>query len=311
MTRVLVTGATGFVGRHCVPRLVSRGFAVHTVASRHRAPLEGSVPHDVNLLDPLATRALVGDVRPDLLLHLAWYAVPGLYWTADANFAWLSASIELVRAFVEAGGRRFVGVGTCAEYDWQHGRCREDDTPCRPTTVYGACKHALCLVSSVIARQAALSAAWARLFFIYGPHEAPARLVPSVIRPLLNGQRARCTAGEQIRDFLYVEDAAAALVALLVSDVRGAVNVASGAGIAIRDLAVEIADQLEQPGLLELGALPARANDPALLTADTGRLNAEVGWQPAWTLVRGVQASISWWPVASDARRRPDPLRQA
>lgn len=298
MKRVLLTGGTGFVGRHCVPRLVESGWETHCVTSVPSSPpaeLDGAVWHRANLLDPAQLTELVRNVRPTALLHLAWYAKPGAFWTANENFDWLAASIHLVREFVAAGGQRFVGVGTCAEYDWSGGICDEATTPCRPSTLYGASKAALNVVAEAVTRGANVSSAWARLFFLYGPHENEQRLVPSVVRALLRGQPARCTSGEQIRDFLHVADAAAALTALLESDVQGSVNVGSGSPVAIRDVATSIARQMGAEQLLALGALPDRGGEPPLITATTARLDQEVGWRPVHTLASGLSDTIKWW----------------
>lgn len=111
--RVLVTGATGFVGRHAVPALLARGFEVHGVGRG-----VGPNQHAADLLAAEDRRALIARVRPSHLLHLAWDAEPGRYWTSEANLDWVAASLDLARLFAAAGGRRFVGIGTCAEYAW-------------------------------------------------------------------------------------------------------------------------------------------------------------------------------------------------
>src|SRR3989442_8434630 len=158
MKRVLVTGATGFIGRHVLGPLVERGFDVHAVT--HAAPLStGSACtwHVLDLLDTAHIAPLMQAVRPSHLLHLAWYAVPGQYWTALENFAWVQAGLELLRRFHEAGGVRVVMAGTCAEYDWTYGYCSERITPTRPHTLYGTCKLALQSILEVYAREAHLS----------------------------------------------------------------------------------------------------------------------------------------------------------
>jgi nucleoside-diphosphate-sugar epimerase len=283
--RVLLTGASGFVGRHCARHLESRGWEVH--AQR------------VDLLNPSETSALIRELRPDALLHLAWYSKHRLYWTADENFDWLNASLHLLREFTAAGGKRFVGAGTCAEYDWSvAGHCDEATTPSNPATVYGACKYALHLAANALCRKYGVSYAWGRLFFLYGPDEHPERFVPSVVGSLLRSETARCTSGEQIRDFLHVDDAASALAALLGSDIQGVVNIASGTAVPLRDIARTIARVIGREDLLALGALPMNANDPPVLTAATGRLRNEVGWTPSRTLRQGLEQTIDWWRAA-------------
>jgi nucleoside-diphosphate-sugar epimerase len=253
--------------------------------------------YKADLLDKRQTSTLLAEIRPTHLLHCAWYAVPGKYWTAPENYRWVEAGLHLLEAFVDQGGQRVVGVGSCAEYDWRDGHCSELGTPLNPATTYGACKHAFQLLLTAFSRQAKLSAAWGRLFFLYGPHEPRERLVASAIRSIMLEEPARCSHGQQIRDFLYVQDAADALVALLDSDVLGPVNIASGAPVAVHEVVQKIADQLERPNLVRLGALPASENDPPLLVADVARLRDEVGWSPRYDLASGLAETINWWKL--------------
>jgi nucleoside-diphosphate-sugar epimerase len=300
MKRVLLTGASGFVGRHCLPALLAQGYEVHAVAfPKHAPPAEPPEVrwHQADLLDESQVSVLLTRVQPTHLLHCAWYAVPGKYWTATENFRWVEAGKYLLQAFADHGGQRVVGVGSCAEYDWRDGHCSELATPLNPATTYGACKHAFQLFLTDFSKHAKLSAAWARLFFLYGPHEPAERLVASVIKSILQEQPTLCTHGRQIRDFLFVQDAADALVALLDSDVMGPVNIASGEAVSVADVVQMIADQLGRPDLVRLGALPASENEPPLLLADVARLRDEVGWSPRYDLASGIAETINWWKL--------------
>lgn len=302
MKRVLVTGGRGFIGRHCLPVLLAEGYEVHAIFSS-RAP--DSFPVEVNwhrtdLLEPAEVSEVLKKVRPTDLLHLAWFAVPGQYWTALENLAWVQASLGLLQEFAKSGGRRVVVAGTCAEYDWSDGYCSEAITPLRPQTLYGVCKGALHAMLQASAGRLNLSAAWGRIFFLYGPHEHPARLVPHVIRGLLRKERVACTEGKQRRDYLYVEDVARAFVALLSSRVTGAVNIASGQAVEVREIIYRIADELGGRELIDLGALQAPEGEPSVLLGDVVRLRDEVGWTPGFSLERGLTETINWW------RSRPE-----
>jgi nucleoside-diphosphate-sugar epimerase len=294
-SKVLITGATGFVGRHCLPFLKSSGYEVHAVSSKPvKDALAGVQWHQQDLLQSNSMAGLIGEIGATHLLHLAWCTEPNQYWNSSENLVWLQASLGLLRAFGESGGERVVMAGTCAEYDWSEGRCSETSTKLMPTSLYGTSKHALRLVVEAYAEQKGLSAAWARLFFLYGPHEHPRRLVASVVRSLLNNEPALCTSGLQQRDFLFIEDAASALVALLNSDVRGPVNIASGEAVPIKDVATRIGELLHRPELIKLGAIDNNAAEPQLLAADVERLRNEVKWQPQFDLQRGLAATIEW-----------------
>ena len=294
MKKVLVTGGSGFIGRHCLPLLAAHGYEVHAVSIAPEDPLPQIHWHVVDLLNPEEVNNLIAKVKPTHLLHLSWYTVMGKYWTSLENIRWVQASLELLRTFAENGGKRVVIAGTCAEYDWKYELYSEQTTPLVPATLYGACKHALQIMVDAFCRQTGLSYAWGRVFFLYGPHEHPDRLVSSVIRSLLQGESARCSHGNQIRDFLHVEDVASAFVALLDSDLTGPVNIGSGKPIAIREVVEIIGELIQQKDLIQLGALPVPPNDPPALIADTHRLQS-ISWRPKYDLNTGLQRTIEWW----------------
>lgn len=301
MARVLLTGARGFIGQHCRKLLIADGWEVHAVASARDAGEEspgghdGTVWHTANLLDPEEMRRAVGRARASHLLHLAWYTVPGDLYGSAENQRWVTAGRELLAAVAEHGVRRAVVAGSCAEYDWTGGHCSEAETPLAPATAYGRAKDELRQSFEHWATERGVSGAWARLFFLYGPGEHPDRLVPYVIRSLLTDQPALCTHGEQRRDYLYVVDAAEALVRLLGSEVRGAINIASGTALPLEELIQAIATELERPDLVRLGARPAPPHETPLIEADVERQTRELRWRPPSDLASGLERTIAWW----------------
>jgi nucleoside-diphosphate-sugar epimerase len=298
MKKVLLTGASGFIGRQCIAPLLAQGYEVHAVSTKPAGEEVKVRWHRADLLDARQRDGLVGQVRPTHLLHFAWYAVPGKYWASAENLRWVQASLGLMQAFSEQGGQRAVMAGSCAEYDWQFDYCSEEFTPCRPATLYGACKYSTQILLDAWSRQAGISSAWGRIFFLYGPGEYPSRLVPSVINSLLHGEPARCTHGNQVRDFMHVEDVAAAFATLLDSDVKGAVNIASGIPVALKDVIHAIADYLDKRSLVQLDAIPASAGEPDALIADISRLRDEVGFRPRYGLKQGIAGTIEYMKTA-------------
>lgn len=295
MKRVLLTGATGFIGRFCIDSLAERGFEVHAVSSRPAAAADARAEwHPCDLLAPGEAARIIEAVRPTHVLHLAWYAVPERFWTASENVDWVAASAALLRAFERAGGERFVGAGSCAEYAPSSADCDERATPLAPSTLYGACKHAVHTVMESFAA-GRFSSAWGRIFHLYGPHEQEGRLVPSVIGALLNGGEALCTDGTQVRDFMHVQDVADAFAALVASDVQGPVNIASGQRLPLADLIGRIGVKMDAAGRIKLGARPMPAGELPRVTASVARLRDEVGWSAARDLDRGLAETIAWW----------------
>jgi nucleoside-diphosphate-sugar epimerase len=188
-------------------------------------------------------------------------------------------------------------IGTCAEYDWStvDGPLGEYRSRLAPVTLYGAAKDALRRVASAYAEREEIELAWGRPFFIYGPREAPGRLVPSVVCSLLRGTAVATSSGEQLRDFMHVEDVAGALVALLDSTVTGDVNIASGVGVTVGEVVERIVRLIGRPELIRRGSLPARPGEPPRLVADVARLREEVGYRPRTELADGLAATVEWW----------------
>jgi nucleoside-diphosphate-sugar epimerase len=297
VTRVLVTGATGFIGRGTLEPLLAAGLEVHGVSSR---PAPADAPEDVrwHRLDLLAHGAeeAVACVGATHLLHLAWTTEPGRFWTSPQNLDWLASSLRLTRAFARGGGRRMVMSGTCAEYAWAPDtHCVERETPIEPATLYATAKNALRATASEFAAQEGISMAWGRIFFVFGPHEQRGRLASSVAERLLRGETAETSLGEQVRDFLYAPELAEAFSALTLSGVEGPVNMASGEPMPVRDLITALADAAGRPELVALGARPTAPNEPARLTANVARLRDEVGWRPRLTLGEAAERTVAWW----------------
>ncbi|MHA1941160.1 MAG: NAD-dependent epimerase/dehydratase family protein [Candidatus Hodarchaeales archaeon] len=296
MKKVLVTGATGFIGRHTLPVLLDHDYEIHAVSSKTaelNAP--GIRWHKSNLLNFNQIEALISKVCPTHLLHFAWYTIPGKFWNSLENLSWLKASIHLLQQFVYHGGQRAVLAGTCAEYNWNYIFSSETITHTDPMTLYGRCKRSMQMVLEGIAKEMGLSAAWGRIFYPYGPYEHPDRLVPYVIRSLLKGKPAECSDGNQVRDFIYVKDVAEAFVKILDSPACGAINIGSGQPVILKDLIFKIAKCLNMTDYVKLGIRKTPPEEAPYVVADICRLCSEIRWQPKYNLDQGIHNSIKWW----------------
>ena len=300
----LLTGASGFIGRHAARALAARGHRVVALTRRPQAVQREVEDRHIewwacDLLVSEDVERCVEQAAAGTLVHMAWDVTPG-YWCAQANLDWLEASLRLVRAFRAARGTRVVSAGTCAEYDWS-----DPDTIGRPMvelhahfvpqTLYAACKRAFHMALERYAETSGFSAAWGLVFFPYGAAERPERLVPQIARALINGDRPETTEGSQIRDFLDARDAGGAFAALAESKIEGPVNIASGRGVAVRQL-IELVRSQAAPGAeIAFGALPPRPLDPPHLVADVHRLTDEVGFMPGIDLKDGIRDAVDWW----------------
>lgn len=287
--RVLLTGATGLIGRPTVTALNDLGFEV--IAFSRSGNVKGAHQTIVaDILDPVSRRRAVKNANASHLIHLAWYDTPKTRWSAPENLDWAAATLGLVREFADNGGKRAVCVGSCAEYDWSQ-EVLSEATPLKPASLYGKAKAATGTLLSGAANDLGISLAWARIFFCYGPGEPKGRLLGDLLTGLSKGQVVPCTDGLQERDFLHTGDIARALVAVLSSDLQGPVNIASGDATPVRRLIEETAKQMGRSELVEFGAIKRPADDPKRIVADVSKLSA-IGFRPRFNIVDGVADCI-------------------
>jgi nucleoside-diphosphate-sugar epimerase len=296
MRRLLVTGGTGFIGRYTLPELLARDFDVHVVGRSMPSDdsPRGITFHECDLLDTAAVRLLTARLAPTHLLHLGWYAQPGLFWRSLENLHWVAASLNLYLAFAKAGGTRAVMAGSCAEYDWSHTELDEARTPLLPRTLYGQSKQALHALLEQAGLQTSVRMAWGRVFFLYGPHEATGRLVSDVIQALMDRRPALCSDGTQERDFMHVSDVGRAFAALLDSDITGPVNIASGVCVPVRSVISRLGSLLDASELIRFGAAN-RPDEPPRLAASVGILHDQLGFRPVYDLESGLADTVDWW----------------
>lgn len=306
--RCFVTGGAGFVGSHAVRLMLKEGWevAVLTLPGERTAgidDLSGRLEiFAADLADSPAIRDLLFSWRPEACLHCAWYVEPGRYLNSPANIDCLKNSLALLEELIRAGCKSVVMVGSCAEYDVAADFLKETSAV-RPATLYAASKLATLLVAEKRAAQAGMSFAWARLFHLFGPGEDERRMVPALIRSLLAGRSFPATDGNQIRDFLYIEDAASGLVQLLSSATSGVYNVCSGEPISVRQMMQAVGHEIGRADLIQFGAVRYREDwEPPFLCGDSSRLRA-LGWRPQREMREAVRLTIEYWRAAT---QRPE-----
>jgi nucleoside-diphosphate-sugar epimerase len=298
--KVLLTGVTGFIGSHVARQLVETDDEIYGLVREHSHPwrieeIESSLKLvQADLADDQALEGVLASLKPDVVLHLAWFAEPGVYVNSMQNLDVLTGSLRLAALAARSGCKYFMGVGTCFEYDLSYGYLSEN-TPVKPQSIYAGSKLAFKTVLDQLGRKTGIETAWVRLFYQYGAYEDKRRVVPAVITALLQQQTQKLTSGEQVRDYLHVEDVASAIAAIFRKRVTGEVNVGSGNPITIRDLTMKIGTLLGRTDLLEYGAIPNNPDDPRFVCANNRRLVEQTGWKPHYELEEGLRQTIHWW----------------
>jgi UDP-glucose 4-epimerase len=300
--RAFLTGASGQLGASLAALLVRHGEEV-AVMARPTSDLtclegiEGEVSVFRGDMAELSTVAeQIAAWRPDVAFHVGWQGVGAKERNHPTQLTVnLAGSLMLWGHLAASGCRTWIGVGSQAEYGPQRGVLTEALSP-DPQTLYGVAKLGVGQYTQRLAAVAGIRHVWLRLLATYGPRDNPGHLIPSVIRQLLAGERPALTLGEQIVDYLFVEDAAAALYRAAVSPtVQGTYNLASGRPVTIRAL-VEQARDLIDPALpLGWGEIPYRPDQVMRLEADVQALRTAAGWGPQVDLVDGLRMTIDWY----------------
>ncbi|WP_281876819.1 NAD-dependent epimerase/dehydratase family protein [Pseudomonas atacamensis] len=282
--KVLVTGATGFVGRHLVAALLERGCEVRAVG-RNAEKAQGMpwinhvefVAADIHAAD-LNVVALTEGI--DALAHLAWPGLPN--YRALFHFEHnLMADYRFIKSAVEAGVSQVLVTGTCFEYGMQSGPLSESTEP-RPSNPYGLAKHTLHLFLLNLQQEQPFTLQWARLFYLHGEGQNPNSLLAALDRAIDAGEASfNMSAGEQLRDFLAIETAASHLAAILHQrDFDGVVNCASGHPVSVRALVEQRLHERGATLALNLGHYPYPTHEPLAFWAVTECLQQLLGESP-------------------------------
>jgi len=304
MRSALVAGATGFIGSSLVRRLSNEGLQVCCLVrpgSAGRSRIE-HLP-GVELLEienyegSVLAQKLMGH-QTDVVFNLASTGVS----PEDRHpQALLAGNLDIIAGLISATAswrlKRFIHIGSCSEYGGTaQGHKLTEEDPLRPCSLYGAAKACSHIYGTAFAMSRNMPFLTLRLFGVFGTGEAPHRLVPHIISHLLRDLPVDLTAGEQVRDLLYVDDAVEALIQSAENDkllAKACYNVCSGRGIRIRELAEEVVSVMKKPkNLLRFGARPYRADEAMWVVGDNAQFVGHSSWAPKISIQEGVRRMV-------------------
>lgn len=292
MSRILITGATGFLGKNLLECMDTSEHEIW-ILGRHACDTKENVHFlECDLRDGQRTAECLNQIRPEVLVLLAWDVSSQSYWESFENHIWSDSSIRLAHEFLERGGKQILFSGTSASYDYSKGWLKESACYEHPDSLYGITK---LYTSNAIKRMAERYDAVyceARLFAIYGKYERAGRLIPLTVSRLKNHEQIINTKGELLRDYIYVEDAARAIKLLLEQKAEGVYNISSGRPVSIHDIIVQIADLLDKRNCVAFEKTDFRGESP-LIVGDNEKLKS-LGFACRYSIEDGIRAAVAW-----------------
>ncbi|MBI5387430.1 MAG: NAD(P)-dependent oxidoreductase [Verrucomicrobia bacterium] len=297
---VVLTGATGFIGSAVLAELLSQRRRTLVLLRpesncRRIAPLSGYEGISYTHLGDAKLATQLRDFQPAVLIHCAWRGVAGNERDAAYQIAEnLPFTLDSVKLAAACGCRQWIGLGSQAEYG-NLNRVIAETAPTLPTTVYGKAKLAAGVAALALAEASGLHGAWVRVFSTYGPGDYPQWFIPYVIRELLQGKRPQLTRCDQIWDYLYVQDAARAIITLADGWTDGIFNLGSGMARPLRQVVEIIRRELDMPPEPEFGALPYRPDQVMHLQADISKLQQASRWFPLVSLEQGLRVTVDFY----------------
>lgn len=296
--KIFITGGSGFIGSYVIKSLLESSQRIKIFAASQNS--NSAITHKnltwikLDLHDYEATYSAFKETAPDVLIHLAWYAEHGKFWTSLENLKWISTTINLLRNFHEFGGKKVFISGTCAEYDFSPDPCLEDVTPIRPQSIYGKCKDLTHQIANDLCSTWDIELVWGRIFIPYGPGEPLTRLIPSTLISLRDGLPINSSHGNQVRDFIHISDVALAITHLSINNIQsGTYNICSGHGITIRSIIDKCSEIIPNAITINYGALKISDSEIPFLVGSSSKL-LNTNWEPKVSLNFGLENYINY-----------------
>lgn len=282
---VMLTGASGFIGSHVLRALAQRDVrAIAVVRPESRSSTSRAVHAcaanvvECDLLNPMSVEAVVTAHRPSACIHAAWDVARPDYLTHPDNQRWVQASLHLASC-LKANGCRWLGVV---------GTYLEPTGSAQPPNRYAAAKVTFRHRLTELAGES-MSVCWWRLFQPYGPGERESRLIPSMLKSFGLGMRYLVKQPEARRDFIHVEDVAAAIIQSFERSIGGLFDLGSGSLHRLHEVANRMSQAMNSEHLLEFSPLEFTTPESAH-PADIAALRVLADWSPRISLDAGLHA---------------------
>lgn len=280
MNKVILTGATGLIGKDVISPLLAKNFKIYALTIEKNNSDCGINWIYCDIFDYKNVQKVFRDIKPTYLLHLAWITT-GDYLTSNTNYKLVDASLVLLKEFQANGGLRAIFAGTCFEYKFTNTPIKETNE-LNPLSIYAQCKNELRKKAELFSKDHNISFGWGRIFYVYGNGENSQRLTANLINNLSQNKEVIINNGSLIKDYMYTKDIASAFVDFLISNVVGCVNISSGNGVSIKDYSMEFAKKLNKEKYLIIKQEPT--DQPSIIIGDNTRLTKEIGYKIKYNL---------------------------
>lgn len=302
--RVLVSGATGFLGSHVARALVVRGHEVAAACrtGSNRWRLEDQANNISWMAFDLSDAQAIADTlrmtKPEIVLHCAAYGMDYREQSLERSIGInILGTQRLLEEASKVGVQRFIHVGSCFEYGDKCGLVSEGAV-LEPVSMYGATKAAATLLIMQQSRALGVPTVVVRPFGLYGPYDRDDKFVPQVIRACLAGTSLDVTGGEQVRDYTHADDAVRFFVKLVempIFPVGEIMNLASGQPVQLREIGQMVTELMNTAHLLRWGVQPYRPDELKSLMANVDKADRLLGWRPMKGLRQGLAETIRWY----------------
>lgn len=304
MKRILITGATGFVGANLSRQLLSEGHEVHLLLREHykdwriQSILKDVQIHFIDLQDVESLRSTIASISPEWIFHLSTYgAYPSqkaYQMMAQTN---LVATANLVDVCVEQGFDAFINTGSSSEYGFKDHAPREDEC-IEPNSMYAITKAAATQYCQNAAKVKKVNLATVRLYSVFGPFEEPTRLIPTIIIAGLQGKYPPLVNPAIARDFVYVDDICRAYIMMASNPtiLSGKIyNLGSGVQTSLHEVVNLARKEFSLSAQPAWGSMPDRQWDTSIWVADHSQITTDFGWQPQISFSNGFEKTVEWF----------------